>query len=480
MHEHLTIDGAPLERVANMSRAALLDELGRWVPELERLAARGEQQSAMFGAVAERCGLIDEQLEQLDRLQPSRADLRRLAGLGSTEPGARFGPSGPRVLDRGNSARDDALRRIDSRRDVPDPVREAMTRSVDDTRGPERDRLAHWIAVSADPAYERALSLLLADPTTGPATWSDEERAAVRRVQDAARAMSLAPDSAGGFLVGATTDYSIMLTTAGQVNPVRALARKVSTAGDSWAGITSAGAAASWDAEAAEVSDDSPTLGNPVIPVHKAQTWIQASWEVASDAPNLAAQLAPIFADARDVLEADTLTTAGTGTGMPRGLIPAIVATPGSVVVDNTASPTSVTVANATALQNAVPPRWRANAAFMANLTVMNMLRAVPSGSGLTTPALGSDGRMLGWQVHENSNMDGTITGSQADYLLVAGDFSQYVVVDRIGMTITPVPMIMGPNQRPTSQVGWLARWRMGADIPTGLANAFRLLNLSA
>jgi hypothetical protein len=45
-------------------------------------------------------------------------------------------------------------------------------------------------------------------------------------------------------------------------------------------------------------------------------------------------------------------------------------------------------------------------------------------------------------------------------------------------MTITPVPVVLGPNRRPTSEVGWLMRWRHGGDVV--IPDAFRLLNLSA
>ena len=73
--------------------------------------------------------------------------------------------------------------------------------------------------------------------------------------------------------------------------------------------------------------------------------------------------------------------------------------------------------------------------------------------------------------------MDGTLNAAAADYALVFGDFTQYVIVDRIGATIELVPHLFGASQRPTGQRGFYQHWRVGADaLVTG---AFVLLNWS-
>jgi HK97 family phage major capsid protein len=61
--------------------------------------------------------------------------------------------------------------------------------------------------------------------------------------------------------------------------------------------------------------------------------------------------------------------------------------------------------------------------------------------------------------------------------VILAGDFSRYIIVDRIGMSVQYVPQIFGANQRPTGQSGWVAYWRVGADCAD--PNAFRLLQLN-
>jgi predicted phage gp36 major capsid-like protein len=84
---------------------------------------------------------------------------------------------------------------------------------------------------------------------------------------------------------------------------------------------------------------------------------------------------------------------------------------------------------------------------------------------------------MAGWGVVENSAMDGALNASAPDYVLLSGDFRQYAIVDRIGATVIPVPVVVGANRRPTGERGWYLHWRTGADVLVG--DAFRLTNYS-
>lgn len=370
----------------------------------------------------------------------------------------------------GDSYEARAFRTIDAARDCPDEVRQLMTVAVESAKGEDRDRLARHIAATATRSYESAFAKLITDPMNGHRLFTDEELRAYQTVQREARALSLV-DANGGFLVPATVDYSVMLTTAGSVNPLRGIARRVQTSTESWSRITSAGITASFDAEASEVSDDSPSFAQPTIPVHRASAYVQASIEVAADS-GVAQQLTPLFADAKDQLEA-TAYTLGSGVGQPTGVVTKVAATPGSVVSDAGGSLTAAMVTN---LQNVLPARWRPRARWMANLTTLNVYRTIVGGTGLTVPMLVGN-EMLGWPTHENSIMDGSI-GAGNDYLLLAGDFQQFVIVDRIGMTVQYIPAVFGANRRPTGEVGWFCVWRTGSDVV--IPDAFRLLNLSA
>jgi HK97 family phage major capsid protein len=119
----------------------------------------------------------------------------------------------------------------------------------------------------------------------------------------------------------------------------------------------------------------------------------------------------------------------------------------------------------------------------MANLSILNQGRQLIAGTGLTTPLI-TDGsglpQMLGWPVYENSVMDGTIAaGTTNDYVLLSGDFSQFVIVDRIGLVVQYIPAVFSTtNNRPTGEVGWYGYFRGGSDVL--VADAFRLTNYSA
>ena len=132
-------------------------------------------------------------------------------------------------------------------------------------------------------------------------------------------------------------------------------------------------------------------------------------------------------------------------------------------------------------LQNLLPPRFQANSAFAANLSVLNTLRQFETTAGsLKFPSLqDSPPRLLGRPVFEVSNMDATVNAAatEANYLLVLGDWSQFVIADRIGSQIELVPHVFGANNRPTGQRGFFCWFRTGSDMLVD--NAFRILNVA-
>jgi HK97 family phage major capsid protein len=66
-----------------------------------------------------------------------------------------------------------------------------------------------------------------------------------------------------------------------------------------------------------------------------------------------------------------------------------------------------------------------------------------------------------------------TTTGSKVG---IVGDFSNYVIADRIGLEVEIVPTLFGTNHRPTGQRGVFARWRVGTVV--AVPNAFRYLEV--
>jgi HK97 family phage major capsid protein len=137
-------------------------------------------------------------------------------------------------------------------------------------------------------------------------------------------------------------------------------------------------------------------------------------------------------------------------------------------------------IADVYKLDNALPARARGgNLSWIANRAVINLIRGFDTSGGSSFWAnLGQSTstapQLLDAQIHEVSAMTSTVTtGSN---LLILGNFSDYVIVDRIGTTIVYDENIKGANGRPTGQAGWLGYRRVGADVMN--ADSFRLLRL--
>jgi HK97 family phage major capsid protein len=89
---------------------------------------------------------------------------------------------------------------------------------------------------------------------------------------------------------------------------------------------------------------------------------------------------------------------------------------------------------------------------------------------------MGVPSQLLGQPQYEASTMSSVVT--TGGNILLAGNFDQYVIVDRVGMSIMYEPMVKSTgNGRPTGQAGWFAFWRVGADVVD--PDAFRLLQLN-
>ena len=339
-----------------------------------------------------------------------------------------------------------------------------------------------WAVATGNEAYERAFMKKLSDPDNGHLTWTSEEAdawRAVAQVQAEQRSLSLT-DSAAGYMVPFTLDPAVNITSNGSINPLRQISRVVQIATDTWNGITSASVNAEWIAESNEVADASPTFGQPSIPVHKADAFVPFSFEIGQDAANFLPELQKLLVDGLDQLTATAYTT-GSGTGQPTGLITKLVASSGTVPLVTPATPETLASADVYTVQNALPPRFQPNASWAANLAILNTLRQFETGNGaLKFPALQNNPpSLLGRSVYELSNMDGSINAAATEnnYVIVYGDFSNFVIVDRIGATLEIVPHLFGSSRRPNGQRGAFLWARTGSDVVA--PQAFRLLSIA-
>lgn len=421
--------------------------------------------------------------DEISRLRDEEMDMVRslIERGGHTEGGAdgmHYATDANRA--HGNSERDQALRTIErSAKDgyLPDYAAEKATALVERNGRPEEKTLAaRWVVTAGDEAYRSAFCKLLADPVRGHLLWTAQELAAYQAAAgvqaELSRAMSNT-DANGGFMVPLTLDPAIMLTSAGSINPLRRISRVVQTATDQWQGVTSAGATAEWKAEAAEAADASPTLAPAPIPVHFGDAFVPYSFEVGMDARDFVNELRTVLVDAADQLQATAYTT-GSGSGQPTGIITALTGT-SSIVAS--AGADAFAKGDVYAVQNALPPRFSPRAQWCANIATINLMSQMETTAGARLFPELSDGRLLNKPINELSNMDGVINATQENYMLLYGDFRNFVIVDRIGTTLELIPNLVGANRRPTGQRGALLWFRTGSD--SVVDNAFRLLNVT-
>ncbi|MGR6526230.1 phage major capsid protein [Rhodococcus erythropolis] len=445
-------------------RAAKLTEHQAYV---EPFTTRSE---AINAEEAERLATVLDEIEFLCHVREQEQRLLQLAGTS----GHVEAPS-TRAHKDSDPTRDAALSNIERSHkagrlsDAAATLSEALV-GTDST-------VARLAAVTGSDAYRSAFAKLVGDPERGHLTWLPEEAQAYR---DACSVRGLIEGAAGTgkHLVPFDLDPSIILTNAGSVSPLREISRVVQTTSNAWNGVSSAGVVSEWTAEAAQAPDGTPTLAPEPIPVHKAASWIPFSIELEQDGLQLLPQLQALLADSALQLENAAFIT-GSGTGQPTGLVTALVAAGGSVIVP--AAGEALTSADVYKLQGALGSRWQANARFAGNLSILNLIRQMETTNGaLKFPgAQAVPANLLGRPLHEVSGMDGTIDAAvtAANYALVYGDFSNFVIVDRIGTTVELVPHLMGANGRPTGERGLYMHRRVGSDVVNPAA--FKLLNVA-
>ncbi len=282
----------------------------------------------------------------------------------------------------------------------------------------------------------------------------------------------------GKFLLPTHLDPTIILTSALSTNDIRRIARVVTlTDGQAaWNGITSAGITASWDGEVAEVSDDTPTFGNPSIATTRAQALAQASISAVQDIADLGNDLLMMFADARDRLEGAAHAT-GSGSGQPKGVFTAVAAVTASRVVSTTA--VTIGLVDLNAVYVGTPKRHRRNGQWVANPTYVAAIKALGTSVGASYSGdltAGLTTAILDRPVVSCDDAPTTQTTTALDPEVLFGDFQQFVIVDRPGdMSVEYIPHLFNTaNNLPDGRRAWYATWRNGADVTN--VDAFRLL----
>jgi HK97 family phage major capsid protein len=341
--------------------------------------------------------------------------------------------------------------------------------------------LAAYVVATSRPAYLDAFNALLSGRGD---LLSDQERAAVRAVEDTrvrqeSRAALNTTGANGGYLIPFFLDPTIILTNASTQNPFRAISRVETIPTNVWHGVASTGVSAEWSAEAAEMTDASPSFTQPTITPIRADAYVQASWEVVADS-NIAAQIGVLFGDAKANLEG-TAFAVGTGVTQPTGIVTALQAITASRVSATTNG--QFGAVDLFAMVNSLPARAQANAAWCAHWGIFNLVRQMGFTGGSASPAAvwtdlgpGQPGELLGAPAYKVSAMQSSLSTATAsnDDVLVLGDFARgYMIVDRVGMEVRVNPFVLGSNRRPTGETGFAAFWRTGAGTQAAAADAF-------
>lgn len=411
----------------------------------------------------------------LSELRTRQERVRAIAGGGGggeREEGATFNTPSPRRGDdvwdyshvRGASSaegqrsmlRDQAMRAVERSR-FPHPradqarcqaAVEALL-EIDDEHGTAARRILN----TGSPLYQRAFSRALSG-----APLTNEEQ----------RALGLT-NSAGGYAVPYQLDPTIIPTSNGSVNPYRSIARVEQIVGTTWQGITSAGVVATRRSEADEAADNAPTLAQPSVTPQRVDVFIPFSMEVGQDWSGMQGEMARLIQDAKDDEEAASFST---GSGTPPAAQGVVTGATTTTTLNGTAA---FAVADLYKIEEALPPRFRPRAQWVANRGVYNRTRQFDTqgGASIWTESLkegldnnqrGNTGyNLIGYPANEASSMVNVLTtGSK---IAILGDFSYFLIAERIGMDIELIPHLFGANRRPTGQRGIFAVWRNNSKV---------------
>ena len=449
--------------------ASELDALRAEITELDALENPTEEQAARY---AECISLWDSKKSAKDDEVARAAKFAEIQAEPSFKREAGF--SVPNVIVRNDPFENvSALRSDDysndtvaraitafetSGRGVSDAERAEVINKIETIPGAAVHALVH-----GSPAYRSAFGTWMKAQGVNPLYTAEET--------DAVRASMSLSGSAGGYSLPTLLDPTLIKTGTATRNPIRSVARVVQGTQNVWNGVSVSGVSTYWVAEGTALTDGTPTFSNPSVTAAKLTAYLTGSFEIFEDS-NLQAQLPGLIAEAFDFAEG-TAFISGSGSGAPKGIVTAISATAGSTVTATTrGSFTSASVADVFAVVNATAPRYEDNSTWVANKAWFNTVRQIanPSAAGQLLPAGAND--LLGSAIINSSDMSAATTSGTV--MAILGDFSQFVIYDRLGTTVEFVSNVVDGSGLPLGQRGLVAYKRVGSNV-TDL-NAFRFL----
>lgn len=315
------------------------------------------------------------------------------------------------------------------------------------------------------------------------ATNSPQYRAAFNRYvltggSERGTALAVGVDGTGGYSVPVSFDPTIVAIGAhAVVNPIRSTARVETIVGtDTWQALTATAITAAYATEAAAADEQGPTFARPEFIAKRAHAFVTVSYEMAQDRPSLPGDLGALFGEAKDNLEGVQFVTGTGATVYPQGIGLKDAFTRVDSITNDTFA-----VGDVLALEAGVPIRHRLNAAWYLSRAAIRHIQSLETTGGQLFngtngyPAVGNPiGRpggntgmtLLGYPVYETPSMPWTPTTDDTTWGVLM-DPRNYVVVDRVGMSIKVIPdMLNGATPSfPTGEIGIYAFWRNTARV---------------
>lgn len=289
---------------------------------------------------------------------------------------------------------------------------------------------------------------------------------------DAVRASMSLTSANGGYALPTLLDPSLIHTGAATKNPLRRISRVVQGTQDKWNGVTVSGVTTAWKAEASAFTDGSPTTGAVQVDAAMLTAYVTGSYELFTDS-NMLGQLPGLIGEGLDYAEG-TAYVSGSGSDAPKGIITAISATVASTVTATTRGTfTSASVADTLALLNALPVRYEDSSTWVMNkATYRTIAQQVVGTAGVKVIDMTDRNNLLDLPVVRASDMPSATTSG--NILAILGDFSQFIIYDRLGVNVEFIQNVVDGSGIPTGQRGLVAYKRTGSNVAD--VNAFRFL----
>ena len=441
--------------------------------EFDRVTAELKRDKASIAKITERMNLLKDVAKDTKKIDGAPAahvgnevrydlDEIRNASHSTQDYYNKVRDNALRLIDEGNAAvdrkhKEDAQERMESLLTLPG-------------RDDGNRTLAERYTVTSSEVYERAFFKTAANGGNLSALDAEEFRA-----------MQLGSDPAGGYAIPVQLDPTIIWTQPGILNPLRRLAKHVQIVGKEYQFVLSNGTTVQRNAEGAETSDNSFTLSQGSVRTKRADGYVPFTYEAEIGWDALRQTISYALAQAKDAEEANSFML-GNGSGnTPNGLLGTINMTTAKVL---TAGVGALAYGDWYNLEAQLDERYRANGSIIAHKAIYQQVRQYDTaggaqlweriGNGQPSQLLGYPALEVAGSYNGTPNFDSTVaTGKN---VAVFGDFSNFLIVDRIGMSTELIPQVFGPNQRPTGQRAIFAVWMNNTKVLVD--NAFRVLTV--